>query len=317
MRNQWTLRRLILLIAGAIFGYYLISQTAFLAILYKGFSPLLLAFVLAYLLDNVVRMLMRLLRLPHPLAILATVVLIIVLIILVILRNSDLGRRADDASPFGYADYAGDSSRRDTDSGTGTGVGAWSVWGPVAVVGIAFTWTVVLLGGLAYKQVWVISRYVSPLGPVLILAMSVMAEWLMSSPEVRERTRFIGRQIIYFAGAGTILFNAWVFTAEVVPHARAFTRGVQECYFDMGVRLAATTPPDAVVAALDIGAVTFASDREVVDLMGLVSPEIMELGREVGFQAMVEGGDIVADLPHVIQRHAGFLIQLEQQQIGQ
>lgn len=84
MRNQWTLRRLILLIAGAIFGYYLISQTAFLAILYKGFSPLLLAFVLAYLLDNVVRMLMRLLRLPRPLAILATVVLIIVLIILIL-----------------------------------------------------------------------------------------------------------------------------------------------------------------------------------------------------------------------------------------
>ena len=33
-------------------------------------------------------------------------------------------------------------------------------------------------------------------------------------------------------------------------------------------------------------------------------------------QTMVEGGDIVAYLPYVIQRHAGFLIQLEQQQVG-
>ena len=31
---------------------------------------------------------------------------------------------------------------------------------------------------------------------------------------------------------------------------------------------------------------------------------------------MVEGRNIVADLPHVIQWHAGFLIQLEQQQVG-
>jgi hypothetical protein len=32
---------------------------------------------------------------------------------------------------------------------------------------------------------------------------------------------------------------------------------------------------------------------------------------------MVEGGDMVADLPYVIQRHARFLIQLEQQQVRQ
>ncbi len=84
MRDQWTLRRLIFLIAGSIFGYYLISQTAFLAILNKGFSPLLLGFILAYLLDNIVRLLTRFFRLPRPVAILATVVLIIVFIILIL-----------------------------------------------------------------------------------------------------------------------------------------------------------------------------------------------------------------------------------------
>lgn len=212
------------------------------------------------------------------------------LIVLVLVRHqalsADWGRRgAPDPDPDHEPSPAG---------------GAWSVWGPVAMVGIASAWTVVLLGGLAFKQVWVISRYVSPLGPVLILAMSVMAEWLMSSPEVRERTRVLGRQILYFAGGGTILFNAWVFTAEVVPHARDFPTGVRECYVGMGERLAATTPPDAVVAALDIGAVGFASDRRVVDLMGLVSPEILALGAEMGFEEMVATGawvTVMADMP--------------------
>jgi len=168
--------------------------------------------------------------------------------------------------------------------------GSWSVWGPMALVGLAFFWTTTLLGGLAVKQVWVISRYVCPLGPVLILAMSVVVEWLMSSPEIRRTNRFAGRWILVTASAATLVGNAWVFADRVVPHARDFSRDVQSCYLDLGYQLAAMTPPDAVVAALDIGAIGFASDRRVVDLMGLVSPEILDLGRTMGFQEMVDSG---------------------------
>ena len=45
-----------------------------------------------------------------------------------------------------------------------------------------------------------------------------------------------------------------------------------------------------MVAALDIGAVGYASERQVLDLMGLVSPEILDLGPEMGFQEMVDSG---------------------------
>jgi hypothetical protein len=168
--------------------------------------------------------------------------------------------------------------------------GAWSVWGPVALVGIAFVWTATLLGGLAVKQVWVISRYVSPLGPVLILAMSVVVEWLMSSPEIRRKNRMAGRWILITTAVATLVGNGWVFFDRVVPHARDFSTDVQSCYLEMGTRLEATTPPGAVVAALDIGAIGFASDRQVIDLMGLVSPEVLEMGRTMGFEEMVESG---------------------------
>lgn len=205
----------------------------------------------------------------------------LLLVVLVLVRHQMKGEDWDpEALPT-----------RGPDRSPGVAVGgSWSVWGPVAIIGIASLWTVVLLGGLAVKNVWVISRYVSPLGPVLILAMAVMAEWLMSSSEIRRRSRILGRTILYSAAGATIAVNAWVFAAEVVPHARHFSRDVQDCYVDMGKRLAATTPVDAAIAALDIGALGLASDRRVVDLMGLVSPEIREMGRETGFAEMVAGG---------------------------
>ena len=170
------------------------------------------------------------------------------------------------------------------------GVGPWSVWGPVAVVGIAMTWSAVLLGGLALRQVWIISRYVSPLAPVLLLAMSVVVEWLMQGAAVTVAIRRTGRVILLVCVLGALLVNGWMFTTKVLPHARTFPAGVEECYLELALWLRDNTPDDTVVAAIDIGAVGLGSDREVLDLMGLVSPEILTLGHELGFEAMVTSG---------------------------
>jgi hypothetical protein len=170
------------------------------------------------------------------------------------------------------------------------GTGPWSVWGPVAMIGITATWVLVLLGGLASRQVWVISRYVSPLAPVTLLAMSVMTEWLMEGVAVTVSLRKTGRAIIFSAVIATLALNWWVFSSEVLPHARKFPVGLKECYFTHGDWLRENTPPETVVAALDIGALGFVSERKVLDLMGLVSPEIMALGQEMGFQDMVVSG---------------------------
>jgi len=170
------------------------------------------------------------------------------------------------------------------------GAGQWSIWGPVALIGITLTWAVVLVGGLALRQVWTISRYVSPLAPVLLVALSVIAEWLMQGAAVNVAIRRTGRVIILASVVATLGVNFWVFNSQVLPHARNFPLGVRTCYLELGTWLADNTPPDAVVAALDIGALGFGSDRRILDLMGLVSPEILDLAQETGFQEMVASG---------------------------
>lgn len=171
------------------------------------------------------------------------------------------------------------------------GVGPFSIWSPVALVGIAATWSVVLLGGYAIKQVWIISRYVSPLAPVLLLAMAVIAEWLMNAPRVVATGRRAGKTVIWIGVALTLTLNWGLTLTRVVPHARAFPAGLQECYVGTGEWLKRNTPPDAVIAALDIGAVGYASERTVLDLMGLVSPQVLAAARDRGFEDLVASGD--------------------------
>jgi len=65
---------------------------------------------------------------------------------------------------------------------------------------------------------------------------------------------------------------------------------VVQCYLERGEWLGENSPPGAQIAALDIGALAYGSDLPVRDLMGLVSPEIMAVGRDMGFQEMVESG---------------------------
>lgn len=211
---------------------------------------------------------------------------IIALVVLVLIRNSQ-----DMETIWEDLDYSeNEDESEDDEPHKAAGEGPWSVWGPTAMVGIAVTWFVVLLGGYAVKQVWIISRYVSPLAPVLLLAMGLIAEWLLNGLRVGPRGRRAGQTVMIGGLVLTLLVNGWIFFGQVVPHAQKFPAGVRECYLGMGEWLSENTDEDAVIAALDIGAVGYASERRVLDLMGLVSPEILELGQKIGFQEMVASG---------------------------
>lgn len=157
----------------------------------------------------------------------------------------------------------------------------------LVVVGLALTWTAALVGGYAVKQVWVISRYVSPLSPLLLLAMAIVAAGLPALPARWRRWR---AAVLLGACLATLGANGWLLIHRVRPHAVGLARGLRECLVPLGQRIARETPPGAVVACLDVGALGWASERRILDLAGLVSPELLGAGRAQGFAAMVASG---------------------------
>jgi hypothetical protein len=164
--------------------------------------------------------------------------------------------------------------------------GDGKTFGPraLALGAIAATWLVVLVGGYSVKQVWTISRYVSPLLAPLLLTMAALAGAMLRRQGSRGR---FGRWVTGIAVVLALLINAGLLAVKVRPYATVFSRGVHDCYYVTGEWLRDSTPPDAVIAALDIGAIGYASERRILDLAGLVSPDARALGLEMGFEEMV------------------------------
>lgn len=160
------------------------------------------------------------------------------------------------------------------------------------VPAIAITWVAVLCGGYAVKQVWVISRYLSPLSPAILLAVALLAAPLLPGSGARPGGRLARLRLPLLVGAclATVVLNGWLLVARVRPHARDLGRGLRECLVPLGEWLVTHTPADAAVACLDIGALGWSSERRIVDLAGLVSPELLDLGRARGFPEMIESG---------------------------
>jgi len=177
-----------------------------------------------------------------------------------------------------------------------------------AMTGILATWTVLLLGGYALKQVWVISRYVSPLLPVFVLVLGGWSAWMTFDREIALGKRWyvtkkMGSIVSVLLVCGILYFasNAILLSAKIRPHTIQLSHGVEACFFGMGEWLRDNTPQDTVVAAHDIGPLGYASGRRILDLAGLVSPEVLELGREMGFERMVASGAwLEAEVPDYV-----------------
>jgi hypothetical protein len=106
------------------------------------------------------------------------------LLLLLVLRQRPVRWRRGDGDHGGSR---GDAEHRSASAATA------EQWSPAmrTLLGITATWTLLLLGGYALKQVWVVSRYVSPLAPPLLLALACSREnsWRNWAPLARARRR--------------------------------------------------------------------------------------------------------------------------------
>jgi hypothetical protein len=95
--------------------------------------------------------------------------------------------------------------------------------------------------------------------------------------------------------------NAIFYVRVVLPPSRAFSTDLTGAMTQLALHLRDNSPPDAVVAAADIGYLAFYSQRRVLDLGGLVEPEMGKLRGQYDYEDIIARGLYfdVPGYPHV------------------
>jgi hypothetical protein len=153
----------------------------------------------------------------------------------------------------------------------------WPTWHrPSAQRFIPWAWLLGLPALYAARGVPVISRYLVPLLPVLQWqAWRVIERWWIGDDEmapVRRRQAMVVATAIVVA---VLAQNLIVYRTTVLPQVRTFTPAIEGSLVKWGKWFRANSPPGASIAAPDIGAIGYFSERHVVDLAGLVTPAMM------------------------------------------
>jgi hypothetical protein len=150
---------------------------------------------------------------------------------------------------------------------------------------------------LAYVafDIQVLSRYL-----LLITPAVCVVGWLslerMAARWGGEATRPAVRRVALTAAFVALASNAYLYVRVVLPPSRAFSADLTGPMADLARYLRDHSPPDAVVAAADIGYLAFYSERRVLDLGGLVEPETGRLREAHDYEEIVERG-LYFDVP--------------------
>jgi hypothetical protein len=135
---------------------------------------------------------------------------------------------------------------------------------------LAMLWLVglPLFTAVIVEQVWHHGRYTLPLVPLQVLAGTLGAYWLQR--KLAPQLPALAQRLLF---ATFVVVSAW----QARPWAQMLATNTQEILavdVAIGEWLAANTPEDALIAVDDIGAIAYLSKRQVLDLNGLVSPEM-------------------------------------------
>jgi hypothetical protein len=165
---------------------------------------------------------------------------------------------------------------------------------------LVFLWAFLLPVLYVLFDFHVLSRYLMPVFPAIIAVGFAGAARL-----VRGRPERFTRTVILAAAGLTIVQSLVFYSVVAVRPTREFSKGLTEVIVPMGEWLAVNSEPGSVVAAPDIGAIGYFSGREVLDLGGLVTPEINDMRRRIDVERIIDEGlylDLGAD--YMLDRHA-------------
>ncbi|MBI1798631.1 MAG: hypothetical protein HYR73_02970 [Candidatus Eisenbacteria bacterium] len=144
---------------------------------------------------------------------------------------------------------------------------------------VPWAWLIGVPALYVARGVPVLSRYLLPLLPVLAwLSWRAAERWWLGDEDPAPPNRARRAAALGVAVATLIVCqNLLVYRTTVLPQVTSFTSGLERSLIRWGRWFGAHTPGDAVIAAPDIGAVGYYSQRRVLDLAGLVSPRVIPL----------------------------------------
>jgi hypothetical protein len=148
----------------------------------------------------------------------------------------------------------------------------------------AVLWMLALPLAYVAFDIQVLSRY------LLLVTPAVCVVGWLALDRVAARQTARGRAVATAAAVLAVASNAYLYARVVLPPSRAFSADLTGPMTDLAVYLRDHSPPDAVVAAADIGYLAFYSERRVLDLGGLVEPETGKLREVHDYEEIVERG---------------------------
>jgi hypothetical protein len=137
------------------------------------------------------------------------------------------------------------------------------IWGLIGI------WAAFPAAVYLSRGIFVQSRYLLIGLPPLIIAGFASLQWLIRKLPLR-----LARSLILTAGVALIVQQAALVVFVTLPHVRSFKPTLEALSYMAG-RVKNDTPPGSVVAVGDVGIMGYYSERTVLDLEGLISPEII------------------------------------------
>ncbi len=145
--------------------------------------------------------------------------------------------------------------------------GIQSLW----EVAFPVVWVLLLLVGYIVQDVQVVSRYLLPITPFIILyafwgLKKVEEGWNIPLPRMRA--------LLFAVAAFSLVQNTFVYRTEIVPHVVSFSAGMNQCLRPIAYWLRTNSPQDGSVVAPDVGLLGYVSEKTIYDPAGLITPNV-------------------------------------------
>ena len=138
---------------------------------------------------------------------------------------------------------------------------------------LMLAWVVGVIALYGVRSVNVYTRYLLIFMPFLVIGgFAPLASWW--------RRGGVQRAAVLMLGCTVLVQNVVLDLKWVRPATIAYQQSEQSVNIKIGRWLAENTPPDAVIAVPDIGAIGYVSQRKILDLNGLVTPELIAHKRD-------------------------------------